>query len=197
MELVRIGIVSSFTRLPLEELEEIISHLGEPHKPVAWLMAYTGLDLSDAVNIRWRSVDLKQNVVRTKRNKTANNLDSRMIDIPLAGKAQGILQGRSKVRQLHDDRVFDVTGPAFQKAWRKALGKAQAAGKFDWHIRVKDLRHFFGSYLLNRGVDPMMIAELMGHTSVNMLLRRYGHYTIKSKEQAMDTQQQETKWVSG
>ena len=55
----------------------------------------------------------------------------------------------------------------------------------DWHIRPKDLRHFFGSYLLNSGVDPLMIANFMGHASLDMLLKRYGHFTDQSRREAI------------
>jgi integrase len=45
------------------------------------------------------------------------------------------------------------------------------------NVRVKDLRHFFGSTMLNRGVDSLEIANQMGHQDLNMLRERYGHYT--------------------
>ena len=38
-------------------------------------------------------------------------------------------------------------------------------------IRVKDFRRFFGFHLLNQeDVDPLLVANLMGHSSVGMLL---------------------------
>ena len=38
-------------------------------------------------------------------------------------------------------------------------------------IRVKDFRRFFGSHLLNQeDVVPLLVANLMGHSSVGMLL---------------------------
>ena len=53
-------------------------------------------------------------------------------------------------------------------------------------IRVKDHRHFFGSYLLNQeGVDPLLVANLMGHSLVDMLLKRYGHFTDETKRRIM------------
>ena len=55
----------------------------------------------------------------------------------------------------------------------------------DWHIRPKDLRHFFGSSLLNSGVDPLMIASFMGHASLDMLLKRYGHFTDETRREAI------------
>ena len=144
-------------------------------------MAYTGLDLSDAINLRWNSVDFKNNIFRVWRNKTLLNPESHEMNIPITEQVMDVLRLRSRVRQLHDDRVFGVSGQAFQKAWKRARDKSSV----DWHVRVKDLRHFFGSFLLNDGVDPLLVANLMGHSSVDMLLKRYGHYTNETKQNAM------------
>ena len=75
--------------------------------------------------------------------------------------------------RLHDDRVFYVGTQGFQKAWKRAVKKSS----LDWPVRVKDLRHYFGSYMLNKGVDSLVVAELMGHSSVEMLKKRYGHFS--------------------
>ena len=69
----------------------------------------------------------------------------------------------------------------FLKNWRRASSKSSV----DWHIRPKDLRCFFGSYLLSSGVDPLMIANFMGHASLDMLLKRYGHFTDQTRREAI------------
>ena len=61
----------------------------------------------------------------------------------------------------------------FQWDWKHAQEKSSVG----WNVRVKDLRHFFGSTMLNRGVDSLEIANQMGHQDLNMLRERYGHYT--------------------
>jgi len=150
------------------ELEEIISYLDDQHQAIALVMGYTGLDLSDAVDLRWRDVSLKDGMIRTQRGKTGNR-----VSIPLTQAVSDVLFFRNRVRRLHDDRVFNVGTQGFQKAWKRALKKSSV----DWHVRVKDLRHYFGSYMLNEGIDSLVIAELMGHSSVDMLHKRYGHFS--------------------
>ena len=68
----------------------------------------------------------------------------------------------------------------FQRAWKIALDKST----IDWNVRPKDLRHFFGSTMLNRGANPMEIANQMGHASVEMLIKRYGHYSVDRLHEA-------------
>jgi integrase len=53
-----------------------------------------------------------------------------------------------------------------------------------WNVRPKDLRHFFASTMLNRGANPMEIANQMGHADVQMLIERYGKYSVAKLHEA-------------
>jgi integrase len=150
------------------ELEQIISLLEDQHQSLALVLAYTGLDLGDAVGLSWRDIDLQEQMIRTQRGKTGIK-----VDVPFTKAVSDVLQMRSRVRKLHDDRVFHtITGQGFQKAWKRALKKSS----IEWNVRVKDLRHFFASFMLNNEVDHLTVVTLMGHTSVEMLKKRYGHF---------------------
>ena len=174
--------------LTQEELHEVLDHLEDQYREVATFMAYTGLDVSDVLTLEWSSVDMKAKMIRTERRKTMHNSDTTKIKIPMVKMVEDILKSRSKVRSLQDRRIFQVEGDIhanrvqnLQRHWRRACNKSSA----DWYIRPKDLRHFFGSHLLNSGVDPLMIASFMGHASLVMLLKRYGHFTDESRREAI------------
>jgi integrase len=98
-------------------------------------------------------------------------------------------KGRFKDRKLGDKNIFHFvsencsdpkkdgqplkyTNRMFQWDWKQAQEKSSV----EWNVRVKDLRYFFGSTMLNRGVDSLEIANQMGHQDLNMLGERYGHY---------------------
>ena len=111
---------------------------------------------------------MKVKMIRTERRKTMHNSDTIKIKIPMVKMVEDILKSRSKVCSLQDRRIFQVEVDIhtnrvqnLQRHWRRACNKSSV----DWHIRPKDLRHFFGSHLLNSGVDPLMIASFMGHAS--------------------------------
>ena len=154
--------------MSVAELGEIVSLLEDQHQSLALVLAYTGLDLGDAIGLMWGDVDLQEKMIRTQRGKTGIK-----VDVPFTKAVSDVLQVRSRVRKLHDDRVFHtVTGQGFQKAWKRASKKSSVA----WNVRVKDLRHFFASFMLNNEVDHLTVATLMGHTSIEMLKKRYGHF---------------------
>ena len=174
--------------LTQEELHEILDLLDAQYREVATFMAYTGLDISDVLKLEWSSVDMKAKMIRTERRKTMHNSDTIKIKLPMVKMVEDVLKSRSKFRSLKDRRIFQIEGDIhrnrvrnLQRHWGRACNKSSV----DWHIRPKDLRHFFGSYLLNSGVDPLMIANFMGHASLDMLLKRYGHFTDQSRREAI------------
>jgi len=150
-----------------EELNLILGLLDEQHQAIAMLMAYTGLSLGDAVNLRWGNIDLNTAMIRTVRSKSGQT-----VVMGICAPLMDLLKYKSRVRNLHDDRVFRVKTSSFQKAWKRVVLKIDLS----WVPRPTDLRHFFASTLLNRGEDHLVVATLMGHTSVQMLHKRYGHY---------------------
>ena len=103
------------------------------------------------------------------------------VSMPVCDALYDLLRYRFRVRNIHDNRVFNVGKQGFQKGWKRAVGKSD----MNWKPRPTDLRHFFASYLLNNGKDHLMIAGFMGHASLDMLLKRYGHFTDESRREAI------------
>ena len=174
--------------LTQEELHEVLDHLEDQYREVATFMAYTGLDISDVLTLEWSSVDMKAKMIRTERRKTMHNSDTIKIKIPMVKMVEDILKNLMQVRKLHDKRIFQIQGDILpnrvrnlQRNWKIAC----KASSVDWHLRPKDLRHFFGLHLLNSGVDPLMIANFMGHALLDMLLKRYGHFTDQTRREAI------------
>jgi len=54
-------------------------------------------------------------------------------------------------------------------------------------VTPNDLRRTFASWLKQRGVDSMVVAKLLGHTSTRMVELVYGHLNDPSKIEAVDT----------
>jgi hypothetical protein len=66
-----------------------------------------------------------------------------------------------------------------QSAWEKVLTQARI-GKFRWH----DLRHYFASRLVQKGVPLNTVRDLLGHGSVGMSLR-YAHLAPDQRREAV------------
>ena len=81
---------------------------------------------------------------------------------------------------------YDPDGPrtgARLRNLRNGFGKAcEDAKVFNFHFH--DLRHTFASRLADAGVDAFTIAELMGHSTLEMT-KRYTHATDERKRNAV------------
>jgi len=65
--------------------------------------------------------------------------------------------------------------------WFETAVKKANFGPFVWH----DLRHCFASLLVMAGVDLRTVAELLGHRTLQMVMR-YAHLAPGHVRQAVD-----------
>lgn len=54
------------------------------------------------------------------------------------------------------------------------------------HIRVHDLRHTVASVLLTKGVNPKVVQDLLGYSTVLTTLNTYSHLTESLSRSAAD-----------
>lgn len=146
----------------------------KPHNDLylAVLLALsTGARQEEVMSLRYGQVDFTRQAITLTHTK---NGDVRAL--PLTGEAFVMLKERSRVRSLHDDRVFPPSSRAHKAEyidlrvhWEKALADS-GIKDFHWH----DLRHTAASYLAMSGVSMVEIAKLLGHRTMAMVLR-YAH----------------------
>ena len=53
-------------------------------------------------------------------------------------------------------------------------------------IRVHDIRHSHVSYLINRGVEPLIIKERLGHKDIKITMNTYGHLYPNQQKQVAE-----------
>ena len=51
-------------------------------------------------------------------------------------------------------------------------------------IRFHDLRHTAATLLLGQGVHPKIVSEMLGHSTINIMLDRYAHVTPTMQKEA-------------
>lgn len=118
----------------------------------------------------------KQDVITSPKTKGS----VRVIEIPvfLSEKVSGYLE--SKYEFPGGERIFPIGQEAVQHKLKYQCEKTGVK-----KIRVHDLRHSHVAFLINHGVDPMVIKERLGHEDIRMTLNTYGHlYPSKQREVA-------------
>ena len=129
----------------------------------------TGMRMGEILSLTWRDVDLAQRIATLPNTKTG---DARQV--PLSTAAVAAIT--SLPRHISDGRVFWTwqRADSLENAWRRAV---KWAGIED--LRFHDLRHEAVSRLFELGLNPMEVASISGHKTLQML-KRYTH--LKASE---------------
>jgi integrase len=143
----------------------------------------TGMRKEEILSLRWTHVDLQKNLVFVAKPKCRG--DKRQTKgIPISSDVREVLlelQSKGHGEYVFANRKGErPSGSGVQAAFKKALTEA----KID-DFRFHDLRHTFGTRLGDRSVSPFIIAELMGHSNIQMTAR-YTHPTEAGKRAAVE-----------
>jgi integrase len=67
--------VKERTEIAPEKIRELLNALPEPSRSLAQLLVLTGMRIGELLALRWRNVDLKQNVIRVTRTVYEGHFD--------------------------------------------------------------------------------------------------------------------------
>ena len=149
-----------------EERDRIISMADTNVRPLIVFLFYTGARLGEAMGLTWDDVHEGRVFLRTRKGKMKT---TRTRTIPLVAEVIAAMGERTggHVFTKPDggawtrDRFYDYFHPA-----------CEAAGVSDF--RPHDCRHTFASHLVQKGASLRAVADLLGHTSLAMVMR-YSH----------------------
>ena len=174
------------------------------------VMLGTGLRMGEALALSWKYVDLRKReltvvkgVVTTKTpdSKKRQTLlqdpktDKGKRDIPIPDNLVPVLRAW-RLRQIRErlksgpeyknsGRVFtsSVGTPLIQRNTGRKL--AELASKCNIpHVNPHALRHTFATRLLEKGVHPKVVQELLGHADITLTLNTYSHVMPDIKQAA-------------
>lgn len=119
----------------------------------------------------------KQDFLTTPKTESSN----REVTVPdfLMKKLKNYTDSIYGIRD--DDRIFQITDRAIAK---KIKAKAEKLGLTA--IRIHDLRHSHIAFLIEKGVQPLVISQRVGHDSVNTTMNIYGHLYPNKQRQIAD-----------
>lgn len=172
-------------RLVDEEEVRLLAAAGESSDALKSLVVValgTAMRLGELLHLSWIDVDLNKRVALLRDTK---NGDTRQV--PLSTTVVNALE--PLLRNNDDLRVFWnwKASDSIQATWRRAVKRAQelyqkdcqkagqiADGNFLQNFRFHDLRHEAASRLFELGFNPMEVASITGHKTLQML-KRYTH----------------------
>lgn len=175
-----------------------------PHFPeVIQIAAETGLRLSELFNLTWGSVDFslgdtgalrieEQQRTRIVGGKPWKPKHLKFRVVPLTPSLRALLDDlRKRVPSAPDDQVIPNRGGcpyvriehapdrAGKGWWYDVLTACGLCGK----VRFHNLRHRFAVSCLQRGIPIAVVSAWLGHSDVNLTVKRYGRWSSEAREQ--------------
>jgi integrase len=151
-----------------------------PYREYAALLAGSGIEVSTALALRVRDVDVKHREIRAAGTKT----HSRDRVVRVADWAWPYVQ-RAMKRKQKDDLLFegipdrwyanDAHRAAVKALTHDSAGKPIAGSPFIGYT-MRDHRHTYAVRQVRAGAPPEVIAHQLGHANPTLLLTVYGRF---------------------
>lgn len=139
-------------------------------RPAIIIALETGMRRGEIASLEWKDIDLKCCVTHLQQTKNGEHRD-----VPLSTRALATL--KAMPRRI-DGQVFGIRSDGIGLAFRRVCARTKSAdGTKDEPIvdlRFHDLRHEATSRLFEKGLNPMQVAAITGHKTLQML-KRYTH----------------------
>jgi site-specific recombinase XerD len=149
-----------------EEVEAIIQAIDHPVLHYfAMTMAYTGLRVSECINLTLHDVNLEDGYIQVINGKGGKNRT-----VPISDKLKSKLQEYLKFHRPKTDSLFffalKKTGTVSDQYVNRVLKEACKKAGITKHVTSHILRHSFASYLVKKDTHVAVIQRLLGHASV-------------------------------
>lgn len=168
--------------LTFEEEEQILAGSPEFLRPAIVFSLHTGVRIGELVSLTWGQVDLERRTITITAEKAKGKRTRHIPLNDIAYKAIGTQPRGIAPTAPVFPQVVEKTNFYFSRRLRQI---AKAAGvdlkELCWHT----LRHTFASRLVQAGVSLQVVKELLGHTTLVMVMR-YAHLADKNLRAGVD-----------
>ena len=179
--------------ITVDEFNQIVEQVNnEDMKLMFKLLFWTGLRIGEARALKIDDIDFNNKTISVNKNYVKihgkENLTS-----PKTKSSKRILKIDDKLVQdikdyldkalyiIDDDFIFRHQKTSYTIKFKnialKVLGK---------DLRIHDLRHSHASFLINNGVDVLLISKRLGHSNIAMTLNVYSHLYPSKENEAIE-----------
>jgi integrase len=184
--------------LTTEELKRLFEATKNHRLHALWvLLSTTGLRLGEGLGLKWEDINFQEGKLSVRRALRREPKVGFVLAEPKTAKsrrivylAPGTLETLKEHRERQDkDRraARDLWQAEHDLVFKSDVGKPMQDGQVSWtfhqalakadlpRIRIHDLRHTAATQLLERGVHPKVVQEMLGHSTITLTLDTYSH----------------------
>lgn len=198
--------MQTLTALQCRTLLRVAEESGDRFAALWRLLLDSGCRIGEALALTWADLQPERRTMTIRRTLVSVKDGSPVTNEPKTARSRRTVTltpttvsalAQHRIRQ-HEDRlragaawaghdlVFATqfgspyTHPAVHAQFVTALKRAGVG-----RIRMHDLRHTSATLALEAGVNPRVIADRLGHSSITMTLTRYSHVTESMESEAV------------
>jgi integrase len=163
-----------------------------------------GLRRGEAFGLRWRDIDFERSTLQVRTQLQRTGADWQLTDLKSSGSQRTIPMPPGLLALLREHRRMQLeqrlkAGDRWHDhdlVFPSANGEPRRHGQISRDLQrllteaglptltFHELRHTAGSLMIEEGVHPKTISELLGHSSIKITMDIYGHVTTDSLRQA-------------
>lgn len=176
--------------ITVDEFNQIVEQVNnEDMKLMFKLLFWTGLRIGEARALKIDDIDFENKTISVTKNYTKLH-GKESLTSPKTKRSNRIIRIDDKLVEdikeyldkalyiIDDDFIFRHQKTSYTAKFKKVVLKVL---KKD--LRIHDLRHSHASFLINNGVDILLISQRLGHSNIAMTLNVYSHlYPSKENE---------------
>ena len=160
------------TRVLSQEEEGKLLNNSAPHLKLILIAALnSALRISEILSLKWDNVDLESNVFIID---ATNNKSKRLKKVPINSLLRKMLVEMRLRTARQSEYVFLGDDGKPVKSVRTAFKNACRRADIE-DLIFHDLRHTAGTRMSESGVGIAAISKIMGHSSIELTMRRYLH----------------------
>lgn len=160
------------------KLTTVIRENWPQYLPAFMFSLHTGIRASEQWGLQWADVNLTGKTITLHRTKAGKTRHVRLNQV-----AVGALEALPGFKQKQGHVFLNTEGSPVRSArdWFEPAVEKAGLKDYTWHCN----RHTFASRLVMAGVDIRTVAQLMGHSTIQMSMR-YAHLAPEHTQAAVD-----------
>ena len=194
--------------LSIEDVRELFRATENDWLHPLWVvLATTGLRLGEALGLRWEDVDLDRGTLTVRRALQRHSGKGLVIVDPKSASSRRTIEltdiaistlSRHRNNWLRQRERLDGEWAGTNAVFASEAGTpldptnvnhrfartVKAAGLR--RVRVHDLRHTAATLALQQGVNPKVVQEMLGHSSIMLTLGTYSHVVQPIRREAAE-----------
>lgn len=168
------------------DLDKIVLSSANPHYTPIFIFAfYTGMRLSEIVNLSWQCIDLVNSNIFVKNTQTFQTKNKKERIVPMHPRIYEMLK-EFPIPVDQTDYVFQTKAGVYvhSDAVSRNFKKTVISLGMNQRIHFHSLRHSFASCLAQRGVSLIVLKELLGHEDISTTMI-YSHIQKENLDSAV------------